>query len=351
MSFATSSAPLVFPKAKPIGVNSASSREAITSESAFPTQVIDYLKFDVFDQKTDTMKDSIYLYLPKNLVEGHRAKWDGVELGPAGKALVDAASSVINSGGDVTGDAVGESIKKAAEAAMPQLGYKAAADVINTAISATGGSGGLSRDQLTSITGKKIFNPYAEAVYGGQEGFRSHEWDWQLVPKSADDVMVIYNIIKKLRHYSLPGKGDNNWLTIPEYFRCTHVRYVDKGGGNETISNPSTGGSPGLLSAIMQFPTKMVLKNITVNMSDFTSLKSTMPGQQFNDFGAMNYQLKLSFMETAYLTKETYQPIPAANPRSSTGQNNYTEDQQQWMDMITDLLGDFGPTYQSSNTA
>ena len=297
------------------------------------------------------MKDSIYLYLPKNLVEGHRAKWDGVELGPAGKALVDAASSVINSGGDVTGDAVGESIKKAAEAAMPQLGYKAAADVINTAISATGGSGGLSRDQLTSITGKKIFNPYAEAVYGGQEGFRSHEWDWQLVPKSADDVMVIYNIIKKLRHYSLPGKGDNNWLTIPEYFRCTHVRYVDKGGGNETISNPSTGGSPGLLSAIMQFPTKMVLKNITVNMSDFTSLKSTMPGQQFNDFGAMNYQLKLSFMETAYLTKETYQPIPAANPGTSTGQNNYTEDQQQWMDMITDMLGDFGPTYQSSNTA
>ena len=32
-------------------------------------------------------------------------------------------------------------------------------------------------------------------------------------------------------------------------------------------------------------------------------------------------------------------------------QNNYTEDQQQWMDMISDMLGDFGPTYQSSNVA
>ena len=90
---------------------------------------------------------------------------------------------------------------------------------------------------------------------------------------------------------------------------------------------------------------------MTVNMSDYSSLKSTMPGQEYNDFGAMNYGLKLDFMETAFLTKETYQPIPAAVPRQASGQNNYTEDQQQWMDMVTDMLGDFGPTYQSSNTA
>ena len=76
-----------------------------------------------------------------------------------------------------------------------------------------------------------------------------------------------------------------------------------------------------------------------------------MPGHEYVDFGAMNYGLKLSFMETAFLTKETYQPIPAAMPRTTASQNNYTEDQQQWMDMITDMLGDFGPTYQSSNTA
>ena len=50
-------------------------------------------------------------------------------------------------------------------------------------------------------------------------------------------------------------------------------------------------------------------------------------------------------------TKETYQPIPAAVPNVATGQNNYSEDQQQWMDMISDMLGDFGPTYQSSNVA
>ena len=62
---------LVFPKAKPIGVNSSSSREAIRDSAAFPTKVIDYLKFDIFDQKSNTIKSEgpIYLYLPTSLQE------------------------------------------------------------------------------------------------------------------------------------------------------------------------------------------------------------------------------------------------------------------------------------------
>ena len=55
--------PLVFPQAKPIGVNSTSSQDAIRSEAAFPTQVIDYLKFDIFDQKTDTNKDLSLIHI------------------------------------------------------------------------------------------------------------------------------------------------------------------------------------------------------------------------------------------------------------------------------------------------
>ena len=88
---------LVFPKAKPIGVNSASSREAIRDSAAFPTKVIDYLKFDIFDQKTNTLVPpskgggSIYLYLPTSLQETHSQNWDTVNLGPAGNAALNAA--------------------------------------------------------------------------------------------------------------------------------------------------------------------------------------------------------------------------------------------------------------------
>ena len=87
---------LVFPKAKPIGVNSSSSQEAIRGSAAFPTKVIDYLKFDIFDQKTNTLVDgtsSIYLYLPTTLEEKHTQNWEAVSLGPAGNAALEAAKS------------------------------------------------------------------------------------------------------------------------------------------------------------------------------------------------------------------------------------------------------------------
>tara|TARA_B100000287_G_scaffold398404_1_gene415759 strand:+ start:361 stop:1383 length:1023 start_codon:yes stop_codon:yes gene_type:complete len=297
----------VFPRAKPLGVNSASSRETITDGAAFPTEVIDYLKFEVFDQKSDQLRDTIYLYLPKSLSEKHSQGWGQVNLGPAGAAAIDIAAEAANAKGGIDTDTVASSIEDAAKAAMPQIGYKAASKVINAAISATGGSGSVTREQLTSIIGKKIFNPYAEATYEGQGSFRDHSWNWEMAPKSTADAKTIYNIIKKFRGYSLPGKSGNNWLTIPEYFRLSTVRYIDKGGGNEEISDPSKSADKGgILSQVLQFPTKMVCTNVTVGMPDYTSLRSSYAGTRFMDFGAVKYNISLTFKETEFLTKETY---------------------------------------------
>ena len=347
---------LVFPKAKPIGVNSASSREAIRDSAAFPTKVIDYLKFDIFDQKTNTLaKDGgpIYLYLPTSLAETQAQNWDAVNLGPAGRAALDAAQAAgLGSDGpvDMGTDEVADKISKAAKAAAPQVAYTAASNVISAALSATGQEGNLDRDAFTSIVGKKIFNPYAEAVYKGQAGFRTHKWDWQLIPKSADDAKEIYQIVSKFRKFSLPGKGQENWLTIPEYFRAQIVRYVDKGGGNETIDNPQTGGKGGILSAIMQFPTKLILKNMTVSMPNYTSLRSTMKGAEFLDFGALQYNLSLEFSETSFLTKESYgSPAMESAGQDSDNDNDTTDPEMQgWLVAMRDMIGDFGP-FTSAN--
>tara|TARA_B100001996_G_scaffold87556_1_gene64845 strand:- start:877 stop:1866 length:990 start_codon:yes stop_codon:yes gene_type:complete len=325
----------VFPRAKPLGVNSASSRETITDGAAFPTEVIDYLKFEVFDQKSDRLNDTIYLYLPKTLTEKHSQGWGQANLGPAGEAIMGIAASAANSEGGIDTDSVAADIEKAAKSAMPQIGYKAASKVINAAISATGGSGSVSREQLTSIIGKKIFNPYAEATYEGQGSFRDHSWSWEMAPKSTADAKTIYNIIKKFRGYSLPGKSGRNWLTIPEYFRLSTVRYTDAGGGNEEISDPDKGGAGGILSQVLQFPTKMVCTNVTVNMPDYTSLKSSYAGSRFMDFGAVKYSLSLSFKETEFLTKETY---------------GFDPKEQLVDDAISGILGDFGP-FNSSGIA
>tara|TARA_B100001094_G_C18147983_1_gene781978 strand:- start:881 stop:1924 length:1044 start_codon:yes stop_codon:yes gene_type:complete len=338
---------LVFPKAKPIGVNSSSSREAIRDSAAFPTKVIDYLKFDIFDQKDNTLMDTIYLYLPTSLNEVQAQNWDAINLGPAGKSALGAAQDAgLGSGGtvDFASDKVAQGISEAAKLGAGQLAYTAAAGVINQALSATGQSGNLDTNALTSLVGKKIFNPYAEAVYKGQAGFRSHSWNWQLIPKSADDASTIYQIVEKLRRYSLPGKGKGDWLTIPEYFRAQVVRYIDKGGGDESIENPGTGGRGGILSAIMQFPSKLVLKGMTVDMPNYTSLSSSLESSKYIDFGALQYNLKLDFSETSFLTKETYgSPVTAQGGQEY--QENDTEDEtvQDWMNRMQSMIGDFGP--------
>ena len=347
---------LVFPKAKPIGVNSSSSREAIRDSAAFPTKVIDYLKFDIFDQKSNTIKSEgpIYLYLPTSLQEQQAQSWDAISLGPAGNAALNAARDAgLGGDGEVDfgTDEVAQQISLAAKNAVPQVAYTAAAGVIGKALSATGQSGSnLDTAALTSLVGKKIFNPYAEAVYKGQAGFREHKWDWQLIPKSANDAKEIYEIVKLFRQFSLPGKGQENWLTIPEYFRAQIVRYVDKGGGQESIDNPQTGGRGGILSAIMQFPTKLILKNMTVSMPNYTSLRSTMRGAEYMDFGALQYNLSLTFSETSFLTKESYgSPAVDGTGNSSDNDNDATDPaMNDWLDAMRDMIGDFGP-FTSAN--
>ncbi len=335
----------VFPKAKPLGVNSSSSRETITDGAAFPTEVIDYLKFDVFDHKTDQLRDSIYLYLPKQLSEKHSQGWGQVALGGAGAAAIEIAKAAQNpETGGIDTDTVAENIKKAADVAMPQIGYKAASKVINAAISATGGTGSVSRDQLTSIIGKKIFNPYMEAVYEGQGSFRDHSWNWELVPKSTDDAKMIYDIIKKFRGWSLPGMSPGEkWLTLPEYFRLTTVRYIDKGGGNEEIGNPRNGQGGGILSQVLQFPTKLVCTNVTVNMPDYTSMRSAYSNTRFMDFGALKYNLSLSFKETEFLTKETYGFDPKNEGTPWNEEDARAPREPDWQLFTGGALGDFGP--------
>lgn len=326
-SFVPTKAPLVFPQAKPIGVNSSSSRETIRDESAFPTEVIDYLKFDIFDHRENTLKGTIYLYLPKTLQEQYAQDWGAVKLGAAGDAIKDAARKVIDAKGDLGQASFADELKQFADHGVNSLGFKAGADAINGALGVVGQNAGLDRDSLASLTTGKIFNPYAESVFKGQQNFRKHSWTWTMIPKNAKDVQTIYEIIKTFRQAVLPGKSDKNWLNIPEYFRAQIVRYVDKGGGNEEINNPKTGSGGGILSSIMQFPTKLVCDNFSVNMPDYRSVRSTMAGSKEADFGALRYDLSLSFQETEFLTKETFEP-PGFNLDSNTNWNEAFDDDE-----------------------
>ena len=60
-----------------------------------------------------------------------------------------------------------------------------------------------------------------------------------------------------------------------------------------------------MLNLLMQFPTELVLKNMSVDFANDT-LQTTNEGQDLVDFGPSAYRLSLAFQETAYLTKESF---------------------------------------------
>ena len=300
--------PLVYPRSKPLGVNSRMSQEAISDDASFPTKVIDYLKFDIFDHKTGAGIDNgtIYLYLPQALSEGYGVTYNTVRLGAVGAAGINAAR---NFGPEGPGEGFGEQMKAAAQAGKSGIVFKAGSSLINTAIGMSGmGDGNLTANDLAALSTGQVFNPYEEAVFKGQDKFRDHKFTFKLVPKNASDVREIYEIINVLRNAMLPGKGPEHWLSIPEFFRISIVRHVDSG-VSETVSNPGTGSKMGVLNKLMQFPTKLVLTNMSLNFSPeggYSSLQTQNPGGDDLDYGPAAYQMDLSFQETAFITKESF---------------------------------------------
>ena len=74
---------------------------------------------------------------------------------------------------------------------------------------------------------------------------------------------------------------------------------------------PQSGNSTnkGVLQQLMQFPSKMVLSNMDVDLSPYgpyASLKTNDPANNSYDFGPVAYNMSLSFKETSLLTRQSY---------------------------------------------
>ena len=98
---------LVFPRVKPLG-SSSSSRRSVRKDATFPTEVIDYLKLNIYKHQTGRGQkadygsgradQSLYLYLPPGLNERYSAKYEGKNLGAVGAAVIDAAGDALGNG-------------------------------------------------------------------------------------------------------------------------------------------------------------------------------------------------------------------------------------------------------------
>ena len=294
---------------KPLG-SSASSRASVRDKASYPTEVVDYLRLDIYKHQTKNNKGankggggverSLYLYLPPGLNEKYSAKYEGKNLGAVGAAVIDAASDALGSGQEI-----GNSIAKAADAAKPALGFKVGSEAINTLVGQVSPYGfNVDSNDLAQLTRGQVFNPYEEMLFKGVQ-FINHSFKFTMVPKSATDVETIYKIINSLRQSMHPSKdADSNWLNIPDKFRAEIVRYVAKGDDEELGEGKAAGG---YMNSLLRFPNTMVLQDMSVDFGDSTAIRSQIRGMEDKDFGFAVYNMTLSFQEIKYRTREDFE--------------------------------------------
>ena len=272
-----------------------------------------------------SLKNTIYLYLPPKLQEQYSTNYQRTTVGAAGVQGLDAAATAA-AGGEV--DLV-SAIQTTAKAAKPQFvmdKIAAALGTINTALGASGSN--LDANSIGALVKKKVFNPYQETTFRGTN-YRSHNFTFQCQPRNKQESDELYKILNVLRRGMLPemqdadkadfttqdgeeslseeafsGSAAGRWLGIPDYFRLDIIRIA--GTPSEDGSLELSGGSPKGLKRIMQFPTKVVLKNMSINLSPdgpYNSLKDAFDTNM--DYGPASFTMTLGFDETAFLTRNS----------------------------------------------
>ena len=310
--------------------------EDISAGRQWPARNIDYLKLTIYDPEKsspytyinnnsdaqfgtfgggtaseDAIHASIYLHMPHQLNENYQVRYNKATLGPFGDALATAVNSVGQDSTKTIGD-ITKSVQGGANAAAPQAIFNAISGAFNSA-SGLGIDASVSRDQLTGLTKQRVFNPYEETVFEGTN-YRSHSFEFDMVPRNPQEVTQIRNIISMLRDSMLPGMDGtvNQWLTIPRFFKASMVRYQPPVAGGDILNGEERLNEPAMLSYIMQFPVKMVLTGMEVNltpMGSHTSLRDMAWGGFPNatgdglDQGPAAYKMTLNFDETAFITR------------------------------------------------
>ena len=274
-----------------------------------------------------SLKNTIYLYLPPRLQEQYSTNYQRTTVGAAGVQALDAAGTAA-AGGDVD---VVSAIQTTAKAAKPQFvmdKISAALGTINSALGASGSN--LDANSVGALVKKKVFNPYQETTFRGTN-YRTHNFSFQCQPRNKQESDELYKILNVLRRGMLPemqdadkadfttqdgenqenlteealsGAAAGRWLGIPDYFRLDIIRIA--GTPSEDGSLELSGGSPKGLKRIMQFPTKVVLKNMNINLSPdgpYNSLKDAFDTNM--DYGPASFTMSLGFDETAFLTRNS----------------------------------------------
>lgn len=237
---------------------------------------------------------TVLLPVPNDINYNDQLNWSSADVGMLGKMLPRLAGAAVNVPGEM-----GKIISQMAGAGTPEMILNAIKNL----------PGAPPAEALTSGIGGKVLNPYVEQIFKGI-AMREFNFSWKLVPRNASEQATIHNIIKTLRHYSLPnysGSGpvqgttapgteqfeqlnklQDRWLTVPNIFNLTWKQ-------------------AGTSTSIQSLPKlkPCVLKNIQVNYTpDNVWATHLTSGKALSGPAPVAYEVSMVFAETEIITAD-----------------------------------------------
>ena len=220
-------------------------------------------------------KTVCYLAMPPSLSTGYSANYSTANMGAVGVAATQLVGQI---GGAAQGramdaDRIGQQLKSAAAAALPEFAYKQGANMINMA---TGGMAGGAGDPntLQALSSGRIMNPFTEQVFTGV-GFRSHSFAFKMFARNKSEAVEIMSIIRYLKTGVLPIYGNADMQEVENLLNAAKNSLNGQNGG--TNSNQSTSAVDlstfNAQGAYLQIPDRFQLEFVRLDPSSSTISK------------------------------------------------------------------------------
>lgn len=189
--------------------------------------------------KSGKAKYTIFLPMPDSIASVNRTGWGESRISALGGAGIKAAGLALDATTGKLSDPAGDA-SAAAQAELAGLGGGGGYDLLRNYIRARAQIGiinGLSGSniQLNDVLGRQsgqIVNQNVELLFNGVS-LRPFGFNWDLVPRSEDEAVVVRNIIQTLKKSMSANRENSAFLKTPYVFR---LRYRKGSGNNEFLN-------------------------------------------------------------------------------------------------------------------
>ena len=178
---------------------------------------------------TVKMDTAITLYMPPSVQVSYNATYTDTEIGAAAAVGAQAFNDV------VSGKGLGETVNKSLKTLGPEIGDGMIRKALGAIDMIPGLEGAM---EVVEMQRGFIKTPRLELAFKGIPK-RSFQYDFKMIPKSAEEAEEIQKIIKGFKLNMLPEMVDGgaNRLTMPNTF---DIQYMYNGGENSYLHKIST---------------------------------------------------------------------------------------------------------------